>query len=86
MSEPSADWCAGNGNLVICGTSMAEHSRRPLGLKWCFACRKRGEFDYIVMAPTGPSYYGPYAVIKCSNCGEPDGDLFPGWTREWEGD
>ena len=82
----SADWCASAGPLTICGTRMVEHSRRSEGIKWCFACRKRVEFHYIVMAPNGFSYYGPHAVIKCANCNTTDGDLFPGWQREWEED
>ena len=55
-----------------------------MGDKWCFHCRTRHEFWWVVMAPTGLSYYGPHVEIHgvkrdCT-------DLFPGWTREWEDD
>lgn len=81
----SADWCAPVGdNVIVCGTHMVEHSRRSEGVKWCFRCRTRVEFVRIVMVPDGPSYYGPSVHIECSKCGIYDGDLFPGWSREWE--
>jgi len=77
----TADWCETTGNLTIVGTRMVEHSRRSEGIKWCFHCRKRHEFFYVVMVPDGLSYYGPHVEIRgidrdCT-------DLFPGWTREW---
>lgn len=80
MSETlSADWCAEAGALVICGTRMKEHSRDSQGERWCFSCRKRHEFWWVVMVPDGFSWYGPGARMKgiqreCS-------DLFPGWER-----
>lgn len=82
MTEAIADWCATDGRVSICGTRMKEHSRRSLGDKWCFHCRKRHEFSHVVMAPDGLSYYGPHVEIQgvrqdCS-------DLFPGWYREWD--
>jgi hypothetical protein len=80
----TADWCVGAGDLVICGTAMKEFSCTSEGIKWCFACRKRVEFHRIVMVPDGISYYGPSIDIRCSACGQIDGDLFPGRAREWE--
>jgi len=67
------------------GPEMVEVvNRRDGKTRWCFVCRKRREFRYIVMAPTEPSYYGPHADIKCAHCKTSDGDLFPGREREWE--
>lgn len=80
-AEQSADWCEVGEGFAICGTHVEEYSRRSMGVKWCFTCRKRHEFFWVVMAPVGMSYYGPHVEIK----GVRDGcrDLFPGWTREW---
>jgi hypothetical protein len=80
----TADYCAPFEGGVVCGTKMKEGSRRSEGVRWCFCCRKRVEFHYIVMVPDGESWYGPYPEIKCSGCNQIDGDLFPGRTREWE--
>jgi hypothetical protein len=67
------------------GPEMVEVVNRLDGkTRWCFTCRTRREFRYIVTAPTEPSYYGPNADIKCSHCKTSDGDLFPGREREWE--
>jgi hypothetical protein len=64
---------------------MVEVVNRPDGeVRWCFVCRKRREFRYIVMAPVTMDWYGPYADIKCAHCRTSDGDLFPGREREWE--
>lgn len=84
MSEvvESADWCDISPGLVICGTNMVEISRESWGIRWCFHCRKRHEFDFVVTAPNGPSYYGPNPSIRgpkreCT-------DVFPGCEREWK--
>lgn len=76
----SADWCAANGNGVICGSAYAEFSRQSIGVRWCFTCRKRHEFWQVCYAPIGLSYYGPHVNYEgvWSSCS----DLFPGWTRE----
>lgn len=63
---------------------MAEARRDSFGERWCFRCRKRVEFVAILMVPTELSYYGPHWKIKCTNCGALDGDIFPGFEREWE--
>lgn len=83
-AEQWADWCESDGSFAICGTRMREHSRRSEGIKWCFHCRKRHEFWFVVTVPDGLSYYGPNYSIdgptrECT-------DLFPGWSREWEED
>jgi hypothetical protein len=81
MSETiSADYCDDLGGVVICGTHMEEVHRTTEGERWCFTCRKRHEFWWVVMAPAGISYYGPSARMEgmrrdCT-------DLFPGWYRQ----
>lgn len=79
-SETSADWCNDFGGGVICGTHMVEYDRRSEGVKWCFHCRKRHEFWWVVMAPDGLSYYGPTAHME--GIKDECRDLFPGWYRE----
>lgn len=81
--EQSADWCEDiGGGVVVCGTDMEEESRRSIGLRWCFHCRKRHEFWRVVMAPVGLSYYGPH--VEFQGHGSDCTDLFPGWSREWD--
>lgn len=54
------------------------------GERWCFNCRARHEFQFIILTPTDPmSCYGPTPLIRCSNCQQADADLFPGRFREW---
>jgi hypothetical protein len=70
---------------VICGEAMEEVTRRPHGNeRFCFHCRAKRQFEYVVMAPTELSYYGPTPAIECATCRTVDGDLFPGNEREWE--
>jgi hypothetical protein len=58
-------------------------STRSEGERWCFVCRKRVEFTRTVHVPDELySYYGPHATIECPK-GHHDGDLFPGYVREW---
>lgn len=52
--------------------------------RWCFCCRKRRVFEYVVLSPIEMSYYGPTRQIECTVCKTMDGDLFPGQYREWE--
>lgn len=66
------------------GPRMIELKRESEGIKWCFHCRKRREFFFIVKAPAEPSYYGPDPDIQCGTCKTSDGDLFPGGEREWD--
>lgn len=65
--------------------AMREVVRRPDGeARWCFRCRARREFFFVVRSEVEISYYGPHPSIRCSE-GHLDGDLFPGRVREWEG-
>ena len=69
--------------VAICsGPQMEEVHRTYDGTRWCFVCRKQRTFDFVVTAPTEPSYYGPTPSIV-GKCGHVDGDLFPGRQREW---
>jgi hypothetical protein len=71
--------------LNICyGPSTEEIFRESYGERFCFVCRKRREFFYVVKAPTEPSYYGPTRSIRCGFCDADDGDVFPGRSREWD--
>lgn len=65
--------------------------------RWCFQCRKRRRFDYVISAPDfempddpadlpTAAYYGPSHRIECSHCHLLDGDMFPGRYRVWGGD
>ena len=80
--------------LHILSFPTEEVIRRPDGERWCFTCRKRRAFDYVVEAPrldpnvpledqTG-AWYGPTPHVECSVCKMWDGDCFPGTGREWE--
>jgi hypothetical protein len=72
-------------NVHIHRTPMRVVSYRPHGEpRWCFKCRTRRRFDYVVRDTIEPSYYDPYRCIECGTCGQVDGDLFPGRSREWE--
>lgn len=85
MSDTAtADWTVSDGTVTVCGTHMKEHHRRSEGIRWCFHCRVRHEFWYVVSVPDGFSYYGPSVGIKGIKPG--CSDLFPGWTRTWEED
>ena len=76
--------------VMIChGPEMEESSRASMGVKWCFECRSRNEFQWIVMAPVidwnheatiYAAMWGPTAHSECGNCGEHAGELFPGWV------
>ena len=52
-------------------------------MRWCFKCRKRREFVFVVMAEIEPSYYEPNPFVRCVVCKTDDGDCFPGRYREW---
>lgn len=69
--------------LHICrGPALEEIHREFVGERWCFICRKRVEFLYIVTAPVEPSYYDPNPSIRCAS-GHTDGDIGFGGCREW---
>lgn len=71
---------------VICnaGPTRVVHREGNGESRWCFQCRARAPFEYVVAAPTDPeSWYGPTPSIQCQ-AGHLDGDLFPGRAREWK--
>ena len=80
--------------IAICrGPRMKETHRDSMGVKWCFKCRGRHEFHWIVMAPVidwddeasiAAAMWGPTAHSECQNCKEQAGELFPGWSYQWE--
>ncbi len=75
---------------AICGGEPHEetHRRQDGEPRWCFVCRKKQQFDYVIMSPIfdmeNPSYHGPVPSIRCAICDTYDGDVFPGSEREWE--
>jgi hypothetical protein len=76
-----------NGEVVMnmhYGPTTKEVHRESIGERWCFACRKRSEFFYVVTASVEPSYYDPDPSIRCGNCRQVDGDCGFGRYREWE--
>lgn len=80
MTEQPSDWCVDAGELAVCGTRMRERRRTEWGTRWCFHCRTRHTFDWVLYVPDGPSYYGPHAEIegRTRECT----DVFPGWSRD----
>lgn len=72
-------------DAYICrGPRMEEVHRESRGDRWCFRCRRRTEFFYVVTAPMEMSYYGPNPSIRCQQ-DHVDGDIGFGGSREWEG-
>lgn len=66
--------------LIICPGPSVEIARRPIGLSWCFRCRKRLPHDYVVLddpPERQPSYYEPVGIRECTRCSE-DHTSFPG--------
>lgn len=82
--------------VTICyGPQMQESSRRSMGVKWCFKCRSRNEFAWIVMSPVidwddeasiYAAMWGPTAHSECGGCKQSAGELFPGWEYNWGDD
>ena len=75
-------------------SEVAIHINRPGPMKtivekpdgesrWCFRCRKKTTFRFLVRGTVEPSYYEPTPSIQCE-AGHSDGDLFPGRIREWD--
>lgn len=75
-------------SVHVCWTEPHEEVlRKPNGEeRWCFTCRKRRVFEFVVLAPIELSYYGPIRRIECTVCKTVDGDCFPGTEREWSDD
>lgn len=75
----------GEQPVTIChGAAHEEVKRESLGVRWCFGCRSRQQFWFIVTAPVVPDYYGPSVAVRCGHCKLSDGDCFPGRYREWD--
>lgn len=69
----------------MCWTGPTKVLRREsLGVKWCFICRKRVEFIYTITTEIEMSYHDPWPSIECVPAGHSNGDLFPGYIREWD--
>lgn len=68
---------------ICTGPPMTEIRREPDGERWCFQCRQRRQFDYVVLDYIEPSYWDPIRFFECSQCHGHDTDLFPGRFREW---
>lgn len=78
------------GNVIVCtGPHMAEFHRESFGVKWCFHCRSRNNFDWVAVGADmpkvsidDPAMYlaEPYSFAECSGCGSRDSQLFPGWS------
>lgn len=77
--------CQTFNNVTICGPSAwKEYSRESVGIKWCFGCRKRLEYFWVVEGDPSPGdWYGPSARFECSGC---KGDRTLGFGRAWEWD
>lgn len=80
--------------VTICtGPTMREATRDPMGVRWCFKCRGRHAFEWVVLSPVidwddeasiGSAMWGPTAHSECGGCGQHGGELFPGWVYNWE--
>lgn len=80
-----------DGKVVgaICGPSGWEIIRdESIGEHWCFKCRKRRDFRFIVGRDPDweNDYYGPSAHVECSVCNTVDGDCGFGSSREYSDD
>jgi hypothetical protein len=74
------------GGGVVCGpTKVIEVSRKEKGIHWCFVCRQRVPFFFVVRRDdVEEDYYGPWMSVEDEK-GHINGDLFPGRERVWEG-
>lgn len=80
--------------VTICrGPEMEEYSRESMGIKWCFKCRGRHPFEWVVLSPViDPNdestllaaMRGPTAHSECGGCHRHGGELFPGWAYRWD--
>lgn len=74
-----------DGTVTICGPGATEEVvRRDDGERWCFQCRARVPFQFVVTRDVEPSYYEPNPSIRCAPKGHYDGDVGFGAVREWE--
>lgn len=77
------------GIHVCRGPKMEETARTSMGERWCFKCRTRAEFSWVVMWPVidwsdegsiSAAMWGEYEHSECGNCKQHAGELFPGWS------
>lgn len=75
------------GVIVCRGPELRESSRDSMGARWCFKCRGRHEFSWVVMTPVidwndensvYAAMWGGTAHSECGGCGKHGGELFPG--------
>ena len=72
-------------SVVVCAPEMREVHRETVGVRWCFHCRERVEFVFVVLDTVEkPTYWDPIRAIRCSACNTTDGDCGFGRSREWE--
>lgn len=65
---------------------VVEARRESIGVRWCFGCRKRLEYELVVYrydCDPLEDWYGPWRAYECTVCHE-DHLLFPGYERVWE--
>lgn len=67
----------------ICGPTSEVIHTEPVGIRWCFVCRKRVEFTDRFRVPVEPSYWEPFWTRTCA-AGHVDGDVGFGRWREWQ--
>ena len=74
--------CEQYGNLTICRTPGHTEKTDDSKVAWCFGCRKRRTFHWMVFFPEIPSYYDPHGYWQCeqteSEKWRNHSDVFPG--------
>jgi hypothetical protein len=81
----SADAAPGSiqvDGLTVTYLDTLSLSASPMSSRWCFPCRTVTEHSVIATIPVGESIDTPLNEVHCLNCGNKDGDLFPGRERE----
>lgn len=76
-----------DSSISIChGPVMEETSRDDMGVKWCFKCRGRHEFEWVILSPVidwndessvYAAMWGQIAHSECNGCHKHAGELFP---------
>lgn len=80
--------------ILTTGPHEEIHRNQDGDERWCFVCRKRRVFEFVIKSPVWDqslpvdewptdAWYGPHHQIECSHCHTVDGDLFPGRWRAW---
>lgn len=71
-------------SVHICHEPTEVTHAESVGERWCFRCRTRSDFQFVIHTPVSvESYYDPTPSIRCGTCQRPDTDLFPGRYRDW---